>query len=228
MHATLPEISNREDLVLTLSVSDDDLGVGINTTGITLANPGAPFIASAWTVTDGAIATTSSTPITIPAFPVGNQVTNLALTVAARLAIKPQDPIRIVDTATGLNMMIGYVVSYAFSTGALICQIGFTYQFEIRAIERSMLNWTGYPPYYDLGTVDGLAPMITATLGGGPNQGTILTIDTGFLQVMVPEMLIRGLAGPRTLGCFMTATDSVNTRQFFLGRLPVVYGGVTN
>src|SRR5260370_40968240 len=92
--------SNREDFLETFGLFDDDTGQPIKLDGCTTAN-GQAFTASAWTVTDGLIVTTSSTPITIPAFPIGNQVSALALTVVIDLNILAGDPAAIADTATG-------------------------------------------------------------------------------------------------------------------------------
>lgn len=107
--------------------------------------------------------------------------------------------------------------------------LGWTFQFEIRdAGPRDVLD--GYLPYYTGGTIDTQAPFITASLtGDNVSTGTITIVDIGFLQVFVPETLMRGLAlGPRTYLCSMTCFDGTNTRQLFIGRLQVLYGGVTN
>ena len=230
-----PQVSNREDFLFTMSFFDDDLNQPINLSGITLAtiNPNG-FTGNSWTVTDGAIATTSATSITIPGFPVGNQLSALALTVGTNLAIAQGDPIKIVDTPTGQNQMLGYVTSYAATTGALIVQIGVTFQFEIRRGGPRMTNTTGYVDFYDFGTPDDLGPLLTASLGSG-----ISIIDVGFIQVLIPEATFRTLGsapggpsqpsgGSGTFTVGMTMTDSINTRQLIIGNLPVLYGGVTN
>src|SRR5437899_2059502 len=128
---TLPQFSNREDFLATVSVFDDDTGQPVKLDGCTV-NGNAAFTSSAWTVIDGAIVTASATQITIPVFPIGGQLSALALTVAAGLGILQGDPITIQDTATGKNSMAGYVQSYTVSTGALVVQIGVTFQFQIR------------------------------------------------------------------------------------------------
>src|SRR5258708_10342645 len=114
----LPQFSNREDFLLTSALFDDDTGQPIKIDGCTTAN-GQAFTSSAWTVTDGVIVATSANTITIPAFPIGNQVSALALTVGAGLGIKAGDPVTIADTATGLNKMVGFVTAYTSSNGAL-------------------------------------------------------------------------------------------------------------
>jgi hypothetical protein len=226
--AFLSQVTNREDLLLSLSLFDDDTGQPIKLDGCTTAN-GLPFTASAWTVTDGTIVTTSATQLTIPVFPIGSQVSALALTVGTGLAINAGDPVTIKDTATGLNSMTGYVVSYASATGALVCQVGLTFQFEIR--RGGPRNYGGgFVPWFDFGTPDDLGPLISASLGNG-----ITVIDVGYVQIFIPEAQFKTLGSGTfsgsttgTLNAAMTMTDSVSTRQIFLAELPVLYGGVTN
>lgn len=225
------QFSNREDFLETVGLYDDETGAPIKLDGTTLGptNPNG-FTGSQWTVRDGVILTTSATPITIPAYPIGNQLSALALTVGTGLAIKAGDPITISDTPTGLNSMTGYVTSYVSSTGALVCQIGVTFQFEIRKIGRPMGIGDGYGPWWDFGIPpDG--PLISASLGNG-----ILITDLGSIQILIPESSFRALGNPsstqpgRGSGTYqtgLTMTDSINTRQVFIGRLPVLYGAVT-
>lgn len=217
----LPAFSNREDFLLTVSVFDDDTGAAVNLSGTTLApaNPNG-FTGNNWTVTDGGILTNSTTQITIPSFPVGNQLSALSLTVGQNLGILAGDPIVIADP-TGLNTMSGYVSSYAASTGALVCQIGLTFQFEIRSIGRHHHS-DGFSPFFDIGIAPDAAPILSASLGNG-----VSIIDLGFLQILLPEAQTRRLRN-KTYSASMTATDSVSTRQLFIGRLPEQYGGVTN
>src|ERR1700730_16646254 len=124
--AFLPQVTNREDFLQTIALFDDDTGQPIKLDGCTTLNA-APFTGAAWTVTDGNIVTASATSFTIPVFPIGNQLSALAITVAPGLAIKQGDPVTIKDTATGLNSVTGYVTSYNATTGALIAQIGVTF-----------------------------------------------------------------------------------------------------
>ena len=58
----LPVFSNREDLVLSVALFDDDTGDPIDLSGRTLAIPGS-FTGSNWTVTDGMIVTSSTTTL---------------------------------------------------------------------------------------------------------------------------------------------------------------------
>jgi len=216
-----PETSNREDLYRTVSIFDDDTGSAINLSGTTLASSGSSFTGSNWTVTDGAISTSSVTTLTIPTFPIGSQLTAVSLTVGTGLAIAGDDPVTIAD-ATGLNTMSGYVTSYASTTGALVCQIGMTFQFEIRGQRHHRFD--DYSPFFNIGGGSplGPAPLISASLGNG-----LSIVDSGYLLVNIPEATMRRLHNATYLAS-LTMTDSVNTRQVFIGKLPVLYGGVTN
>jgi hypothetical protein len=230
----LPPFSNREDYLLTLALFDDDTLLPIDVSGITLANTGASFTASAWTVTDGAIITTSATAFTIPMFPVigANSLTALALTVGLNLAINPGDPIKITDTATGTNILIGYVTSYTPSSGALVVQVGWTFQFEIRS--GGMRNQgNGYDVWWDWGVPDDLGPLLTASF----SNGYFSLISNNVMQILIPEAIVKTLGGtsvfgnnnaPGTFKAALTGTDSINTRQFLIGTQAFYYGGVTN
>src|SRR5258708_12729228 len=103
--------SNREDFLEFLGLFDDDTGQPIKIDGCTTAN-GQAFTASAWTVTDGVIVTTSANTITIPAFPIGNQVSALALTAGTGLGILTAAPLTIKDTATAPNKILSFLTSY--------------------------------------------------------------------------------------------------------------------
>lgn len=179
-----------------------------------------PFTSAAWTVTDGAIVTTSTTGITIPVYPIANQLTALALVVGKNLAIAPGDFVMIADTATGLNKMTGYVVSYALSTGFLVVQIGCSFLFEIRRTG-ARFDGSGYIPWYDWGISDEHGPLLQATLGTG-----IQIMDIGVIQIMIPAAAIQKLRTGTYSGA-LVVTDSVNTRQMFVGQLPVQWGAVT-
>jgi len=208
-------MSNREDFVLPLSLFDDDLNQPINLAGIVGSGT-----FSAWSVGNGRVATSSATPITIPQYPIGNQLSALALTVGAGLAITAGDPVTIADAATGKNQMSGYVLSYGAASGALVAQIGVTFQFEIRKAGPKNPG-TGYISWYDFGTPDNIGPLLSASLGSG-----IFITDLGVIQITIPERLVRKLEGGTYL-CGLTMTDSVSTRQLLVASLPVVRGGVT-
>lgn len=217
----LPAFSNREDLLLTVSVFDDDTGDAINMTGITLDDATQSFTAAAWTVTDGAITTTSSTSITIPTFPVGDQLSALTLTVGTALGIAAGDVVRIADTATGLNYMTGYVTSYTPGTGVLVAQIGWTFEFEIRPYGPRNA-FSDYSVQFLVGVSPVSAPILTASLGDG-----IQILDTGYLQIEILEADFRRL-GHYTYQAALTGFNGYSTRQLFVAKLPIQYGGVTN
>jgi hypothetical protein len=205
-------------MLLSVSIFDDDTGDPVNIADCATAS-GFAFTGTHWTVTDGAISTTSTTSITIPVFPIGNQLSALALTVGAGLGIKGGDAVQIVDQGNARNFMIGTVTSYS-PNGALVCQIGSTFQFEIRrGAPRN--DGSGYVPWYDFGTPNEIAPLIKAALGTG-----VTIVDLGYLQVLVPESTFRQLA-IGTFNASLTMFDGVATRQVFIAHLPVWYGGVT-
>lgn len=216
---TLPVFSNREDFYTLVGLNDDDTGDAIDLAGITLANVNG-YTGNAWTVTLGTVTSTSSTSITIPGLPANGELSALALTIGAGLSVAAGSPVIITDTPTGLNSMIGFVTSYAATTGALVCQIGKTFQFEIRRSPAP--QYDGYGPYYDCSVPNGYAPLITAALGTG-----LSIVDTGILQIRIPESTTRQLRAPETYMASLTMTDGVDTRQLFSGRLPIAYGGVT-
>lgn len=214
----LPQYSNREDLLIPLSIYDDDLNQAINLSGCT----GSGTFAS-WNVVDGAIATTSNTILTIPTPPIGNQLSALALTVGVGLGISAGDPITLTDGVTGKNSMSGYVLSYSPNTGALVVQIGMTFQFEIRKQPHSgpLSYGYGYSSYPALGTYDEDAPEIVGSLAN-----YVAITDVGYIQILVPESVMKTLR-PGTRRASLTMTDSVNTRQLFCAQLPIVSGGVS-
>lgn len=213
--AYLPAVSNREDLVFTVGVYDDDTGNPLEMSGVALANP-SDFTGSDWTVTDGDIQTTSDTELTIPYFPIGNELEAVALVVAENLQIVPGDPITIADP-TGLNAMSGYVQSYAASTGALVVQVGCTFLLTIRPGSR---HHDGYTPSWDVAYGEGHADIITACLGNG-----ISIVGTGMLQVRIPASSLQRLRS-RTYDVGMIMFDGSDTRELLLGKLPVIAGVV--
>ncbi len=204
----LQPYSNREDFLLTVGIYDDDTGNPVNLSGTLGAGT-----FNNWTVTDGAIATTSVTQLTI------GPNTALALIVGVGLGIKAGDFITIADPS-GLNQMFGYATSYNANNGALVVQVGWSFEFEIRQ-PRSGFDNSGYVPFYDIGT-PGDTPILSATNGTG-----VSIVDTGIIQILIPEATFRQLHA-HTYLCNLTGTDGVNTRQIFIGKLPVLYGGVTN
>lgn len=219
--ALLPQVTNREDFILTVQVFDDDTFEPINLHNFATAST-QEFTSSAWTVQDGPIVTTSSTSITIPQLPSSGELSTLSLTVGTGLDIEEGDPIQISDTLTGLNTMNGYCLSYATATGALQVQIGWTFQTEIRSLPPNWMPGLGYAPWFDIG-ISPPAPILQATLA----NGFLKVVDMGTLEIRIPERTFKTLCAG-TYGIFSTMSDSYSTRQLFIGRLPVFYGAVTN
>lgn len=215
----LPQFSNREDLLLPVSIFDDDTGQAINLSGTTGSGT-----FNNWTVTDGAIVTASNTQITIPQLPIGNQLSALSAVVGIGLGILAGDPIVFADQS-GKNTMMGYVLTYNLATGAIVCQIGLAFQFEVRKQQHTGArnNDFGYSNYPAIGVYDDEIPEIIASLGNG-----ILITDIGYAQIMIPEVQMRKLRHTGTRRAGMTMTDSVNTRQVFIAQLPILSGGVTH
>lgn len=257
----LPEFSNREDLLLTVALYDDDTGDAIDMSGCTRAIPGA-YSNNLWMVRDGPYVTISNSVLTIPDYPIGNQLQAVSLQVDPNLPIMPGDPVSIANVPGGTefhgpwgpppfpyvnesasnvyvtenslilppvpssliagpNSMTGYVISYAASTGALVVQIGNTFQFEIRRLKEdhdfnfaytSSWDWTGTTDY---------GIVLSASLGNG-----LMMTGTGQLQILIPEWQVRKLRH-RTYSAALTMTDSQNTRQVFIARLPFQYGAVS-
>ena len=267
----LPEFSNREDLLLTMSLFDDDTGDALDFSGCTRAQAG-DYTTNQWLVTSGATQTSSTDVLTIPDYPIGDELQAVALTVDPGLLIAPGDPVTIANLPGGTvvigpigppptplvgedgtqflvtensvtsgsagssgsgggtsaqliggpNSMTGYVVSYAAATGALVCQIGSTFQCEIRRVKGEHNFDLAYGSSWDVwGTYPGDAPIMTLSLGSG-----LTMVGTGILQIRSPEVNFRKL-NHRTYGLSLTMTDSYDTRQCFLARLPILYGGVT-
>ena len=211
-----PAFSNREDFLVTVSLFDDDTGEALELSGRTLAAPG-DFTSAAWTVSSGATTTVSATQLTIPDFPIQNELLAVALVVDQNLGILAGDPVLIEDTATGLNTMSGYVTSYVPASGAMVCQIGLSFEFEIRG---SYHQDDGYSSTWSIGSVGDEQPLISAQLGNG-----ISIVDTGKVQVRIPAATQAKLHH-RTYKASMNMTDSYDTRQLFIGKLPILSGGV--
>jgi hypothetical protein len=176
-----------------------------------LANPGN-FTGSIWTVTDGSIVTPSTTTLTIPDYPISNNL--VSLTVGISLGIAAGD-FAIIADPTGRNTMFGYVLSYASTTGALMMQTGVAFEFEIRSIDQHHHNTSGFTPFFNVGVVDQSEALITAQNGNG-----ITIVDIGIIQILIPVTRLQ-ILHEKTYGACLT-----NTRQSFIGRLPVLYGGV--
>jgi hypothetical protein len=87
----LPEQTNREDLLRTVSLFDDDTGQAIDVSGRTLAAAG-DFVGNVWVVTCGTIITASVSQLTIKDYPIQAEMQALALNVGVGLAILAGSP----------------------------------------------------------------------------------------------------------------------------------------
>jgi hypothetical protein len=213
----LPEQTNREDLLRTVSLFDDDTGQAIDVSGRTLAAAG-DFVGNVWVVTCGTIITASVSQLTIKDYPIQAEMQALALNVGVGLAILAGSPVTISDV-TGKNTMTGYVTSYAPATGALVCQIGVAFRFEIRGAQHP--HDSGYGSSSEIGSGPSDVPLISAQLGNG-----ISLVDVGKLQLRIPVATI-AILRHKTYGAAMTMFDGADTRQMFIGKLPILSGGVT-
>jgi hypothetical protein len=104
-------------------------------------------------------------------------------------------------------------------TGNLLNLSAVAFEFEIRDLGPHH-HGDGYSPFFDIGVVSHSAARITATLGNG-----ITVVDTGVIQIRIPAAQLQILHS-KTYSASLTMTDGVDTRQPFIGRLPVLYGGV--
>lgn len=216
---TFPPFSNREDFQQVFGFKDDDTGDLINIAGVTGSGTFA-----LWAVRAGLVITTSNSVLTIPQFPYTSELSALALTVPAGLAITAGNPITLTDGVTGLNTMQGYVTSYNIATGAMVVQIGWTFQFEVRQVDPSRRTWgDGYTAWPAIvGAADVIAPILSGSLA----DGRLLFVEMNKLMVRIPETIWRRL----NLGLYgvgFTATDSYDTRSLTVATIPILYGGVT-
>src|SRR5579872_653031 len=216
---TLQPQTNREDFLRTVSLFDDDTGQAIDLSGRTLAAPG-DFTAANWTVKSGATVTASVSAITIKDYPFGNEMQAIALVVGLNLGILAGDPVTISDV-TGLNTLTGYVVSYAPATGAMVVQIGVAFDVEIRSHYRHEFDGGFGSNSSGIGTVGDGGPIIQAQLGNG-----VTVIDVGVVQLRIPASTMQQLRH-KTYQVAMVMYDGFDTRQVFVGTLPMLSGGVS-
>lgn len=219
----LEPTSNREDLLRTISIWDDDTGDPINLS-YTVTASGLPFSGTTWSIISGEIAIDYIGPLTIPAPPIGNELSAFTIPIGIDFdgLLVPGNPVKIQDP-TGTNYMLGTITSYNNTNGILVSQIGNTFQFEIRrqAPRNGDIMWGGYTPWANFGTLDNEGPLIMAALGTG-----LTIVDIGVLQILIPELTMRKLQ-LTTYGAYLTMTDGVSVRQVMIANLPVLYGGVT-
>ena len=258
----LPEFSNREDLLLTVALFDDDTGDPLDFSGCARGQAGN-FSSNLWQVSTGNYVSLSQTPLTVPDYPIGNELQAVALTIAPNLPIAPGETISIANlpagtaivgpmgpppnpyiveggvtpyitedsvifppvtggAAVGPNSMTGYITSYDPTSGDVVAQIGSTFQCEIRQLKAMRGFELAYGSSWDTwGTYGDYGPIINLSLGNG-----LMMVDTGVLQIRSPEITFRKLRH-RTYGLSLTMTDSYDTRQVMIARLPLQFGGVS-
>jgi hypothetical protein len=95
---------------------------------------------------------------------------------------------------------------------------------EVRPTRGVNDNWdaSGYGPNYGLGAMNVSAPVITADLGAG-----VTVIDTGTFQIQFGLSQMRQLwATDYIIACVLSDGTDEGVFQLWLGRLPVLFGGV--
>lgn len=116
-----------------------------------------------------------------------------------------------------------YIGIYDDADGSPVNLSGLTFQLEIRRLGFGSGHFASPTvPFYDDGPE--ASPVLTASLGNG-----ITVVDVGVFQVVFSETQMRTLrAGTYSIACTASDGSPAGTRQLFLGRLPVLDGGVTN
>jgi hypothetical protein len=92
---------------------------------------------------------------------------------------------------------------------------------EIRRRGPRVDDQSGYTPLYDYGGFNDYGPAVQLSLGNG-----LTVIDIGQLLVSVTSDQMRSLS-PEVYSFGLIMSNGTDTRQFFLGTLPVLFGGVT-
>lgn len=111
---------------------------------------------------------------------------------------------------------------YDIDTGEPIDLTDLTFVCEIRRTGQAMRPYdSGYSNFGDIGAANDYGPQIVLTLGAG-----LTVVDLGMLQVSISLDQMRTLS-PDTYSIAMTASNGVDQRQLFLGRLPILFGGVS-
>lgn len=213
-------ITTRETLTLTLRFKDVDTSEFVNISGIT----GLPQTIGHWVVRAGQnVITDTVSNITVPQFPYSTDMLAVAFVVPPGLAINAGSALSL-TSLDGATVLVGYVVSYNSMTGAVVGQIGMSFQFEIRVKFSTRDFYDGYSsfPNAGIGTAGFPAPLITASLG----DGKIKYVENTVVQVQIPETDMRKL-WLDTFDCAMTMTDTQTQVQLFVGDLPVIGGGVS-
>lgn len=100
----------------------------------------------------------------------------------------------------------------------MVVQAGVAFEFEIRG-DHTHDHGGGYGASSYIGSGGCEAPLISAQLGNG-----LTLIDLGKIEIRIPAATMAKLRH-RTYGLGMTAYDGYDSRQLFIGRLPVFGGG---
>lgn len=216
-----PQVTNRESWSPVIQLADDDTGELINLTYTVGVGAFASWsVAFSAKLQGAALFSTNSSSSLMVGAGVFNAV------VGTGLAIIPGQFVAF-TALTGTASMIGVVNSYNTATGALQFTVStMAVALEIRRdrFGSGQRNDTGYVNFFDYGNVDDWGPLVSLSLGNG-----ITIIDVGTLQIYVPESQMRGLSGrTHIVAATLTGADGIDTRQLFLGRLPVLDGYMTN
>lgn len=112
---------------------------------------------------------------------------------------------------------------YDDADGSPVDLTGLTFQLEIRRAGYGSGHFASpMVPFYD--DAPEAAPVLKASLGSG-----IAVLGVGVFQATFSETQMRTLcAGTYSIACTATDGSAAGARQLFLGRLPVLDGGVTN
>lgn len=130
-----------------------------------------------------------------------------------------QNPV-LFPQVTNRESFAPFIGIYDDADGSPVNLSGLTFQLEIRNSGLGSGQFSGAPYFSD---VPG-APLLTASLGNG-----ITVVDIGVFQVVFSEIQMRGLRpGTYSIACTVADGSAAGTRQLFIGRLPVLDGGVTN
>lgn len=214
-------VTNRESWSPVIQLADDDTGQLLNLTYTSGTGTFASWsIAVSATLQGPALFSTNS----VSSLKIGTGVFNAV--VGTGLAIIAGKFVAF-SALAGTASMQGVVNSYNGSTGALQFTVStMAVALEIRRdrFGTGQRNDTGYVSFFDYGNVDDWGPLVSLSIGSG-----ITIIDVGTLQIYVSETQMRGLSGrTHIVAATLTSADGIDTRQLFLGRLPVLDGYMTN
>lgn len=212
-------VTNRESWNPTVGLYDDDTDEPFNLTNTQGSGTFAAWSAQVSATLFGAVllTTTSISSLTIA------QGT-ITATVAPSLNISAGQYVKFLSQANTTIWMQGKVSSYNSTTGVLVFVVSSgTIALEIRRAKDVRQN-SGYIPYYDWSVDDGGGPVLSASM----TDGRIVILDLGVFQVSFTLTDMRSLCpGTYVVACVYTSADGLDTRQLFIGRLPVLSGYIT-